>query len=201
MENSKPCPKCGEPRVYVKDTQASSGLRLRCVPCYKAYRADYYLANKEHCNTKNKAWHKANPERVRENANRWYHANLEKAAKTASKYQKTHREECTARMAAWRKDNHEHDKANQRKRYAADPAKHLTYSDLRRAARHGVEAEKVDRNVVYDRDKGFCHICGVAVFHENWHLDHIVPISKGGKHIYSNVAVSHPGCNIRKRAS
>ena len=52
-----------------------------------------------------------------------------------------------------------------------------------------------------NRDKGFCHICGRAVFHENWHLDHIIPLSRGGEHSYRNVAVSHPVCNIRKAAS
>jgi len=32
----------------------------------------------------------------------------------------------------------------------------------------------------------------------NWHLDHIYPVVKGGEHSYKNVAVSHPRCNQKK---
>lgn len=54
------------------------------------------------------------------------------------------------------------------------------------------------RDVVYGRDKGICHICGNFNPLNNWHLDHIIPLSKGGKHAYENVAVSCPSCNLKK---
>jgi 5-methylcytosine-specific restriction endonuclease McrA len=31
-------------------------------------------------------------------------------------------------------------------------------------------------------------------------MDHVVPLARGGDHLYSNVAVSHPLCNRRKGA-
>jgi hypothetical protein len=34
----------------------------------------------------------------------------------------------------------------------------------------------------------------------DWHLDHIVPISRGGTHEPANVQVSHPRCNQSKAA-
>jgi 5-methylcytosine-specific restriction endonuclease McrA len=33
---------------------------------------------------------------------------------------------------------------------------------------------------------------------ENFHVDHIVPICKGGEHTYANVQPAHPICNISK---
>lgn len=52
---------------------------------------------------------------------------------------------------------------------------------------------------VWDRDGGICHLCGglVAVGAE-WHLDHVIPVSRGGTDEMRNVAVSHPFCNISK---
>ena len=32
------------------------------------------------------------------------------------------------------------------------------------------------------------------------HLDHRVPVSKGGRHILSNLQATHPRCNLRKNA-
>lgn len=70
--------------------------------------------------------------------------------------------------------------------------------DRRRAIQAGVYIEEVDRLVVFQRDNGMCHLCQLPVDPDNWHLEHKVPISKGGLHCYSNVGVSHPDCNWHK---
>jgi 5-methylcytosine-specific restriction endonuclease McrA len=53
---------------------------------------------------------------------------------------------------------------------------------------------------VWERDEGVCGICGTAADLSDWHLDHVVPLSKGGEHSYANTQVSHPVCNLRKHA-
>lgn len=69
-----------------------------------------------------------------------------------------------------------------------------------RARKASATVEDVDRAVVWARDGGRCHICGKVCNQDKWHLDHIVPLSRGGEHSYRNVAVSHPFCNISKGA-
>lgn len=54
------------------------------------------------------------------------------------------------------------------------------------------------RSAVYIRDGGICHICGGHVGIANFHLDHLVPRSKGGSNDLDNLGLSHPGCNISK---
>lgn len=34
----------------------------------------------------------------------------------------------------------------------------------------------------------------------DFHVDHVVPLSKGGMHGYTNVQPAHPRCNMRKGA-
>ncbi len=70
----------------------------------------------------------------------------------------------------------------------------------RRARLRGNFVEKIDPQLVWERDEGVCGICGEAAELSDWHLDHIVPIARGGEHSYANVQVSHPLCNCRKGA-
>jgi 5-methylcytosine-specific restriction endonuclease McrA len=70
----------------------------------------------------------------------------------------------------------------------------------RKARKHGAFVERVYRARVWARDKGTCHLCGLPVDPCDWHLDHIVPLSRGGKHCYANVAVAHPYCNVARGA-
>lgn len=59
---------------------------------------------------------------------------------------------------------------------------------------------------VYERDSWICKICNNPVDSGlDWpdpmspSLDHVVPISKGGPHAYTNVQLAHLGCNSRKQ--
>ena len=68
----------------------------------------------------------------------------------------------------------------------------------RRARKLGVEFETVNRQRVFERDAGVCGICSLPVDPKNFHLDHVVPLSRGGGHTYLNLQVAHPRCNLEK---
>jgi HNH endonuclease len=58
--------------------------------------------------------------------------------------------------------------------------------------------EHVDYSAVYDRDGGICYLCNSVVDKDESDLDHVVPLSRGGLHSYSNVKLTHSSCNRRK---
>jgi len=75
----------------------------------------------------------------------------------------------------------------------------------RRALKLGLDAERIDNAVIFDRDKWCCGICSKRVDSAlAWpdpmsaSLDHILPLSKGGSHVPANVQLAHLGCNVRK---
>jgi hypothetical protein len=68
----------------------------------------------------------------------------------------------------------------------------------RRAQKLSAFVESFTRREIYERDGGRCHICGKKVDPNNWHLDHLIPLSLGGEHSKRNVAVAHPYCNLRR---
>jgi 5-methylcytosine-specific restriction endonuclease McrA len=74
------------------------------------------------------------------------------------------------------------------------------YTLAYKARKQGQFVERVYRRVVWRRDGGICGICSDPCDPDNWHLDHIIPISRGGKHSYANVQPAHPTCNLRKWA-
>ena len=61
-----------------------------------------------------------------------------------------------------------------------------------------VECEVVDRGKVFERDGGICYLCLEPVDPDDWHMDHVHPLSKTGPHTYANVRVTHPRCNLTK---
>jgi 5-methylcytosine-specific restriction endonuclease McrA len=64
-----------------------------------------------------------------------------------------------------------------------------------RVPRHDV---KFSRKNVYLRDKNRCQYCRRHFRTEELNLDHVIPVSRGGKSTWDNVVCSCIRCNIRK---
>jgi 5-methylcytosine-specific restriction endonuclease McrA len=80
--------------------------------------------------------------------------------------------------------------------------------DRKRAEQFGVQYEPISKVLVFQRDSYRCGICGEQTDHTVDFpdplaptLDHVVPMSKGGPHLYSNVQCAHFECNKRKADS
>jgi 5-methylcytosine-specific restriction endonuclease McrA len=75
-----------------------------------------------------------------------------------------------------------------------------------RVRRFLVEYEYVNPNKVFERDGWICQLCGKKTpkerrgsFRSNApELDHRIPISKGGPHLYSNLQCACRACNAKK---
>lgn len=77
---------------------------------------------------------------------------------------------------------------------------HKRASDARRRMIIEAAVERVSHVVVAHRDGWRCAICGGQVTRENWSIDHVIPLSKGGSHTYANVVLAHALCNARRGA-
>jgi hypothetical protein len=72
-----------------------------------------------------------------------------------------------------------------------------------RAARLDLNGrEKYTKEQVWERGGGLCGICGLEIATgSRWHIDHVIPVQKGGPDVLSNVLPAHPSCNSRKKDS
>lgn len=158
-----------KPLLCFGKNRASSYKRLlRDYKCRKCLRA---YQNKQYTE---------NPVRWRERSRIWYANNKHyKLAYQKGLYQKAYQ------------------KAYQKGPYKA---KKQSYCKRYRMRRRGVEqlGDLIHLDELYQRDNGICGICNESCPREVASMDHIVPISRGGPHIWSNVQLAHHVCNSRK---
>jgi 5-methylcytosine-specific restriction endonuclease McrA len=117
-----------------------------------------------------------------------------------------------ARSKKYRDERLEHYRQLNRQWYAAHPGyktawakanrdRHLEHRATRRFRERSQWVEAVDRAEVYRRAAGLCGVCSEPVGYLEFHLDHIVPLARGGTHEYANVQPAHEICNKRKAAA
>jgi len=95
---------------------------------------------------------------------------------------------------------------------ASDSPLHLRHNEIQANAfqkRKGLKmtngpVDNIDRRAVWGRDEGHCRIglvcdCDFVPF-EEMHLDHVIPLSKGGTHTWNNVQTGCKPCNLSKAA-
>lgn len=173
----KTCLKCNEPRSledFWKNSGFADGRESTCKFCKNAQRREAYQENLDE-----------NREKARLQASEWYHANKDKAAAKRRRYEEKDPQKIKSMKRAWKE---------------ANPDRVLDHDQIRRARKRGTQIEPISRRAVWERDEGICHLCGDPVPFEEMHLEHIVPLAKGGTHTCGNVAPSHADCNLKKGA-
>jgi 5-methylcytosine-specific restriction endonuclease McrA len=68
----------------------------------------------------------------------------------------------------------------------------------RRARKLGATLGPVSLATALIEYNGLCGICNEKLTDNNIHLDHIIPLAKGGAHVQSNVQPAHALCNCKK---
>ena len=58
--------------------------------------------------------------------------------------------------------------------------------------------ESVNVKDLFNKYDGKCFYCGINLSFDNFHIDHYMPIAKGGMHEESNLRISCPHCNLSK---
>lgn len=82
----------------------------------------------------------------------------------------------------------------------ANPARRRAISQNYKYGRRAAEGAKISSRELQDwidsQDK-VCVYCSSSC-PESYHIDHIIPLAKGGQHCTSNLAIACPTCNLRK---
>lgn len=51
---------------------------------------------------------------------------------------------------------------------------------------------------LWQQFEGRCHLCGDPVSLGEFHVEHVVPLSRGGEDRWSNLNIAHSSCNLSK---
>lgn len=151
-----------------------------------AYQAARYEADPAAVKERSKGWRAKNPDKKLAHDRAWREANRERVNEGARRYVAAHRDEINARNAEWRRLN---------------PEKALAQVHARRARIEGAGGRyRLDDVVVmYDQQGGCCFYCDTPIGDE-FHIDHFIPLSRGGSNWPENLVLACPTCNLRKHA-
>jgi len=105
------------------------------------------------------------------------------------------------RARRWFSENRDYAKQANRERYRRDPMPAFLASRLRRARIRGAVGAFSGEDIkkILTAQGGKCVYCGVSVL-EDRHIDHIIPLSRGGSNWPTNLQVLCPHCNLSKNA-
>jgi hypothetical protein len=82
----------------------------------------------------------------------------------------------------------------------ANPDEARAKDTMHRASRKGASVtERISPREVFERDNWTCYLCDNEVESADATIDHVIPLSRGGQHIRSNVRCAHLRCNIIKK--
>jgi 5-methylcytosine-specific restriction endonuclease McrA len=132
------------------------------------------------------------------------------ASKAKKKYLSENREKSLSYGAEWRKNNKEKKRQINKAYSQTKKGREIIYLSAlkRRSRKHKVVFKIHERKRLLERDNWTCQNCGCQVHDrsdKNWntpdkaHIDHIIPISKGGSSEPSNLRVLCRTCNLGKQ--
>lgn len=78
----------------------------------------------------------------------------------------------------------------------------LSVLGVENAERHKrISIPKTTRDLVYERGNGFCALCGRPVSRDEFTIDHILPLNRGGRNEIDNFQIACVTCNRIKNDS
>lgn len=160
-------------------------------------------------------WKAEHPEENKKYLQKWRVSHVEEIRKYLHEYKKRPEVKIKrlAYMREWRKRHPEKVRSRARKYYSKKktPKKNqhpLTGSCNRiKSANHRGQKMKagvlspVCIDLLWKAQSGLCRLCSADMVVVNYHLDHIVPLSKGGRNTDINMQLLCPSCNRSKNAT
>lgn len=174
---------------YHKNSKAKDGLRSNCKTCVAQINRRSVLRHHDKRKAEKRAAYialKFNPD-FQEKQKAYRVKNKERKQRYDQDRHKTIAPEVAKRASQWNAVNRERRRAIVK-----------AYDGRRRAkTREGVSGPEL-RAWLLSADKT-CRWCK-APCPDNFHVDHVIPLSKGGEHVLSNLTIACPPCNLRKNA-
>lgn len=184
---TKTCTKCKQTypatiEYWHKDKNRKDGLSPWCKDCNCANAKKWKRNNPERKRELNRQWQQANPEKYKLSNQKWAEKNPEKIRAKSRRWYAAHTDICRKKSKQWR---------------VANPSKVILQKHRRRALKQGVDSSSsFDEQAQLKRQHGKCYYCQTKL--TEYHIDHVVPLSRGGSDHPDNKVLACPSCNLHK---
>ena len=197
----KKCTKCGETKSiteFHKNKKHRDGRCSTCKECDRKNLNEWRSKNPEKVRNQNKRQYQKNRDSIIKKVMDWAKKNPERHKFFVSRWGKNNREKCIESARKYRVRNPEKQLAKTRNYRAAHPEKMTEWNHNRRARKMSVGGSISAKDWREIKDKYgnkclCCHRTNVSIT-----MDHVVPLSEGGKHDKSNIQPLCGSCNSAK---
>lgn len=188
---TKICTKCGCEKAATVDffyaqKDGKYGLRADCRICFSAKNKAFKAANPDY--DKQRYWKKKkeNYGAIQAERRRYYEKHREKCLAYTKARNQGNKDEYNERLRRWRKNN---------------PGKVNVWNRNRRALIKQLAGSHTHQDVMslLAEQSGKCVYCRINI-KQAFHVDHIVPVSAGGRNDKSNLQLLCKPCNLKKNA-
>lgn len=175
-------------------------------------------ACKSCCNIYKKQHRKENKEIISLQAKRWYEKNKENILLKHKQWNNTHKEQISLKHKQWHINNREHALTKTKEYYENNRKNIYIVKKQYRKTSHGKAITKLQgRNAKHKRrvitkqgdvttaqlkelldNSTHCFYCNDPLIYNEIHIDHYIPLAKGGLHTVSNLRVACKKCNLQK---
>lgn len=184
----KKCTKCehkfpATPVFFGVCNRSQSGLAARCRWCIRDSQQEQYQRNPKKFIKRANAWAKAHRKQANEYARDWVAKNRDQHALAVQRWTENNRDKRRAIGRAYAKRN---------------PLTVRVKNQNRRARLRDAPGKftKADARKQYEQQGGRCYWCKLPL--EAYHLDHKIPLAKGGTNHPDNIVCACPSCNLSK---
>jgi len=164
-------------------------------------KLNYRIANKERLKEKAKIWFQNNKQRKNEKRKEWRNKNkdkerqygIERRIRDGARLNKTNKE--------WREKNRDYVLQKKKEYDKANPDKVRANCLNRRSRLVGAEGSHNGSDIsnLFDLQKGKCALCKKSI-KKCYHVDHNIPLSRGGSNDKYNLQLLCPPCNLSKHS-
>lgn len=177
---------------------------------YRAANREYFiakaklrrLANPERSRKEMALWRAINKERFAAMKKAWRNANPEKVAAQKKRHRIKHADSIRLKNRRYQQENREKVRAWMKKHRDANPQHVRDLGRIHRANRRArMTGGKISRDLpqrLLREQKHVCAYCPTDLHESGYHLEHRIPLVRGGKHEDANMQLTCPVCNLRK---
>jgi len=165
------------------------GFHTRCKKCNNQSSKEYYLQNVEAINARKRAYNASHHGMKTRPAKDRSIEDIRTASEKRKEYYQKNKQRILANCKAYRERNPE------KVRLMLRECRHR-----RRAIEHSAEGSHTKEDILlqYKSQKGKCWWCGIEL-NDVYHVDHLVPLSRGGTDNPNNLVVTCQFCNLSKK--
>lgn len=197
MEQSKACTKCGQIKPFsefYKSKRYKSGVQSACKRCsYEQVKASI-TKKPEHYHQKNREWQVKNRKLLSDLARKYYWENPEVYRSRSRKYSSQNKDLIAVKNFVYKSENAVRLNKQTKEWRIKNPDKVVEQNNRRRQRVYKNGLFAVSAKEVRKLMSRPCFYCAAS----SQHLDHVVPVSRGGRHSIGNLVPSCQKCNQSK---